>query len=638
MTGWTRQRRLSFESGYYEFLNNCYIQSKDYGRISLGKNLYWGQKQFITTVFDALEQDKHDIYCLKSRQLGASTGSRALLMFLLGMADGLKGGIVFDTEPSKQEARSELVAMINDLPKAMAFPTITSDNRYGMTLSNGSKVSFFAAGTSKRKSSGTLGRSFGLSLSHASELCSYENEEGLEAYRNSLSDENPDRLYLWESTGRGFNQWYDMWKDARRDIDHCACLFLGWWSKDSQRIAKDQPDFERYGTQAPTDRELRRIREVRERYGFQIDPEQLAWVRRRMDPGAQQEGDAPVEYEGNVLRLAEQAWVEEDAFQYTGSVFFAPETLTEQANRFASKRFKTYMFTSGLEFVDTKVFPAPNSRSIELKVWDEPQPDAIYVLSADVAHGSNEDNDRSAFQVLRCYADGVDQVAEYAWPLIGTRPYAWVILAVAGWYAEQGADIYLIVELNGPGSAVWDEITYLKHHIAMGYQPRAIEERGLKNIFRNVKNYIYSRPDSLAAGKALQWKTTAGSGPSGKVRLMERCRDFFDNGMLHIRSWDTLDEMKKITRSGDTIGAEGKNKDDRVVSLALGIRCWEERVRRGLSSQQRTRANEAARKAASITDQSLLYSNHMLENFFSMQRAERRAQARVLSKARWRYR
>src|SRR5205814_426605 len=139
-------------------------------------------------------------------------------------------------------------------------------------------ILFMSAGTRKSKTSGTLGRSVGLALAHLSEVCSYDNDEGLVAFENSLSDINPDRLYIYESTARGFNTWHKMWERARKDPAHCTCLFLGWWSKPSQAIAQYEPDFELYGKAPPTDKELAKIKEVQEFYGHQITVEQLAWI------------------------------------------------------------------------------------------------------------------------------------------------------------------------------------------------------------------------------------------------------------------------------------------------------------------------------------------------------------------------
>jgi hypothetical protein len=630
MGGWTKAKRLEVEAAFYAFLNQCYVNSKDNGRICLGECLYDGQIKFITETFDALERDVHKIFVLKSRQLGISTIARALTIFLLGIYDGFKGAVVFDTDGNKNEARSEIEVMIDDLPPSLEFPAIKQNNRTGLSLTNDSKVLFMSGGVKKSKSSGTLGRSVGLSFATLSELCSIDNDEGLEAFDNSLSEVNPDRLFVYESTARGFNSWWSMWKEARADTRHCHCIFLGWWSKPSQRIDRTRPDFEVYGVQSPTDREIKKINEVRELYGHEITVEQLAWVRRKMDPGAKSEGDSPIEYEGDTLRLQEQPWTEEDAFQMTGSVFFTPEKLTEQANRNVSKDYKTYMFNCGIEFTDMRVYKPPNNKSIELKVWEPPQQESVYVIAADPAFGSHEDNDRSAIQVLRCYADGCDQVAEYAWPLIGTRPFGWVMLALAGWYAKEQSDVYLIVELNGPGGAVWDEIVATRQHINAGYQPHEMEDKGLSNIFWNVKNYVYSRPDSLSSGKALQWKTAGGAGPAGKVRLMERLRDFTDNGMFKIRSQETLEEMRSVTRDGDTIAAQGKNKDDRVMSCALGIRCWEERVRRTLSVSQRTRERELAKLRLTPEDRYKMFTSYQFQQFLGEKKMIRDREARAL--------
>jgi hypothetical protein len=636
--GWTRKYRLEFERSFYDFLGEARVNSKDYGEIVLGEHLYRAQKTFFTSVFDGLEQGIHIFNALKSRQLGVSTSTRALSVFWQGLHDGLSGACVFDTDMNKQNARREIETMIRTLPASLDFPRIKSNNRNSLTLENDSVITFLAAGIKKSKSSGGLGRSLGLSMYHASELCSYDNEEGWEAFENSKSDIHQNRLYIRESTARGFNGWHDMWTSDRKDVAHVSSVFLGWWSKDSQVIERDDPDFERYGLQAPTEKEIDRINQVREMYGWQITPEQLAWIRRKTDPNAEDQGDQPAEYLPNVIRLQEQPWTEDDAFQMTGAVFFHPEKLTEQMNANVSNNFKTFMFSAGIEFTDMRVLKAPNARSIELKIWDEPQEDCVYVVSADPAFGSHEKNDRSAIQVLRCYADGCDQVAEYAWPLVTTRGFAWVILALAAYYAKPaGSEVYLLVELNGPGMAVWDEIDSTRRHINAGYQPKEMEDKGLPNIFWNVRNYLYSRPDSLSAGKALMWKTSMSGGPAGKPRVMERLRDFTDNGMLKIRSKETLEEMRSVTREGDSIGAQGNNKDDRVMSLALGIRCWEERVRRGMSVAQRTREREWARLRLTPDDKYKMFTSYQFQKFLGEKKILRQREQRAVQASRRRF-
>lgn len=630
MSGWTKAKRKAFEAGFREFLNYVTINSKDYGKIILGKNLFDAQERFIKAVFDGLEEDIHDFYFLKSRQLGASTLTRAFSVFWLGMHEGLTGGLVFDTDGNKKSARREIENMIRDLPKSMKFPAINATNREGLTLDNQSTILFMSAGIKVSKSSGTLGRSLGLSYSHASEMCSWANPEGLVAYRKALSQVHPNRLYIWESTARGYNDWYDMWVEAKADVGQKKCTFLGWWSKPSQIIKKSHPDFKKFGIQPPTPREEEKIIYIREHYGHQITPEQLAWIRKDSDPLAQaEEGETMVEYEADSYQLSEQPWTEDDAFQYSGTTFFPPVALKEMADKYVRAPEKQYSFSTFAEFIDTRIHPAANSRQVQLKVWEDPEPgDAFYVVSADPAYGSSERSDRSAMQVLRCYADGCDQVAEYAWPLVGTRQFAWSILAVAGFYATNN-EVRLIVELNGPGRAVWDEILQVKRHIASGYQPKEVDDLGIRRVFSNVKNYIYTRNDSLDSGKAYQWNTSGGTGPASKVRLLERMRDAVSTDKVRIRSADLLDEMKSVQRNEDEIGSEGRLKDDRVIAMAMGIHCWDDKVVPVMSARKRTREFEQSRRRLTIQDMSSLYMRAQFDDMLKRKMIDRKAAIRA---------
>lgn len=632
--GWSHEKRVKVEQAFYTFLGRCYVNSKDAGRVCLGEVLYEGQRRAITKIFDALEKDIHKIAILKSRQLGISTIIRALIMFLIGLFSGVKGAIVFDTDQNKQESRAELEVMINDLPKSLKFPIIKNNNRAGLTLANDSKMLFMSAGVRKSKTSGTLGRSVGLSLTHRSELCSYDNDDGIEAFDNSLSDVNPDRLYIDESTARGFNKWFEMWKEYRLD-PHVCCIFLGWWSKESQRIDRDDPDFARYGEQPPTDREIEKIKEVKRLYDHDISPEQLAWIRRKMDPTAHQEGDAPAEYEGNPTRIQEQPWTEDEAFQQTGSVFFAPQKLTDQTNQWVSDRYQTYMYSVSDEFQYTQVLKAPNAKMVELKVWEPPaNSGAVYVLGADPAFGENANNDRSSLQVLRCYADGVDQVAEYAWPLVTTQQLAWVIASLLGWYGQNDNQIRYILELNGPGTPVLNALKGLKFQLEHAANQQEIKDRGLQDVFKNVKTYIYNRADAMGPGFNYHFKTNV----SLKVSLMERLRDFMQNGMLRIKSMSLIEEARTIAREGDSIEAPGSMKDDRVMAMALAVHCWEDRCRKDMMMQRRTREAEAAKARLSIQDQVYLFQQNQLSQFFAQKQASRRVDWRNAQRASWRHR
>jgi hypothetical protein len=638
MTGWTHERRVRAETAFYQFLQRAFVNSKDAGRVCLGDHLYDGQRKFITTVFDAMEEDIHKIYVLKSRQLGLSTIARALSIFWLGTHQGIKGALCFDTSPHRESARKELVTMVQNLPASLKFPKVKgtgSGNRDSFELVNDSSMIFMSAGVKKSKSSGTLGRSEGLTMAHLSELCSYDNDEGLKSFEQSLSELHPDRLYIYESTARGFNQWKKMWDRAREDTAHCKCLFLGWWSKPSQKIGKDEPDFQLYGLAEPSEKELERIKAVQEQYGHDVTMEQLAWVRRKFDPNYGGDTDLDDdEGEDDSIMLAEQAWTEEEAFQQSGAIFFGSQQLTEQSNKYVKHKAKTYMYLAGEDFSAMRIYPAQNMRSVELKVWEEPEVGAQYVMGVDPAFGENEHNDRSSIQICRCYADGLDQVAEYAWPLITTQQFAWVIASLLGWYGN-GADINYILEINGPGSAVFNELKSLKFKIDNDRTIRKeLEERGLTNVFKNVKTYIYTRPDAMGIGANWHWETST----KRKIMILERLRDFVSTGKLHIRSAALVEEMKYVARDGDSISAPQSMRDDRVLAMAFAAYYWDTKIKNNLITQRRTREAEAAKKRASIVDQVALFNRNHLDMFFAQKRATRVVQQRVAMRNAWRYR
>ena len=538
MAGWSHRKREAVEKAFYAYLSQCVVNSKDLGKINLGEHLFYGQRWAITEIFDALEDDIRFIYILKSRQLGISTLIRVLIAFLQGIFPGLKGAIVFDTDSNKSKAHVELKSVIDNLPAHLKFPKVVKDNREGMILANESSILFMSAGVRQSKSSGTLGRSTDLTVSHCSEICSWDNEAGVVALENCYSEIHPDRLYIYESTARGFNYWNTKWEEAREDTAHCKCIFLGWWCKDTQRIDKSHPDFALYGdTFPPSEKEVKKIAQVKELYDYDITVEQLAWVRRKMDPAAKSQGDSDPDFDGDPTKIQDQPWTEDEAFQQTGSAFFASENLTDLTNQSVSDDFHTYMFHCGAEFADMRIFKADNVKSVELKVWEEPDHDGVYVVGIDPAYGENEHNCRSSIQVLRCYADGIDQVAEYAWPLVTTRQLSWAIAALLGWYGAGRGQVRYILELNGPGQAVLNSLKDLKFQVENGYQFEKLDAKGLRDIFRNVSQYIYSRVDAIGTGHNYHFKCLAEDTPlptptgwvtMGEVKLFDELFD--ENG------------------------------------------------------------------------------------------------------------
>lgn len=461
-------------------------------------------------------------------------------------------------------------------------------------------------------------RTIGISVAN----CSWENVEGLVSLRSSISHINPNRLYLWESTARGPNEWEKMWQEAKKDDLNQATVFIGWWARLDQRWARGTRQFERYGAEPATDEERQRIAEVKRLYDFDVDQEQLAWYRYFEDPTQDEEGGAPTQEEGLVQQ--DQPWTEFEAFILTGSSFFDTVKLTEIHNSTVTNRYQAFRFLPGTNFLTSTIIPARTWREVELRIWETPVPDASYIVGCDSAFGHSEKNDRSAVEVFRAYADGMDQVAEFVSGSIQPDHLAWMVWTLVGYYGSfSGRPVMPIIELNGPGEAVWKEMQAVQQIITNGYLRNAAAERGIADIHRNCRQYIWQRSDSLTHGSAFHIKTTE----QIKVAIMERLRVNIHGGLFVIRSAELVDEFRIITRDGDKIEAEGRGHDDRAMAAAFCGRAWDDRVRRGLVMQNKTRQAEKARLAMAAGDQMALYQQYHLTNFFRVKQTVRQSAA-----------
>ena len=465
-----------------------------------------------------------------------------------------------------------------------------------------------------------------------SEMCSWENDEGIVSLKSSIAQEYPNRLYLWESTARGQNMWYDMWNDAKSDDLNQKATFIGWWAKESQRIQKGTPAFNRYGLQEISEKERERINEVKDRYGVEIDDEQLAWIRRMANPSAEFGADeSGADFEADELLQQDQPWTEDEAFVLSGSTFFPGSHLNNFIKCTVSQEFQAYYYMPGSDFTKCIITKSRNKKTDHLKIWREPDPDGVYVVSADPAGGHDENNDRSACQVMRCYADMIEQVAEYACSTITTNHFAWVIMSLLGYYKNAR----LILEINGPGEAVWNELKMLRQILTQGYLKSEAREKGLLDMFHNIRQYMYVRSDALTPGTGVyHWKTQANT----KVGLMERLRDFTGNNSMILRSRDCIDEMRDVVREGDKISAPNNRRDDRVIALAMSIRCWEQMERRALIAQGKTFDAETAKRRLTFTDQYHMISKHHIDTMLKRKAQLRTAQNTQAIRNQWRNR
>jgi hypothetical protein len=563
---------MTWGKKFEEWCTHLSIDSKEEGIVPLKLN--GCQKFFVNEVSEGLDRGIRQFVILKGRQLGITTVSIALDLFWGFQHAGLQGGILFDNDSNKEKFRDTLDRYHRNLPRQMKVP-LKAHNRYQMVFRNRSDFQYLVAGT--RTSNESLGRAKALNFLHATECGFYADQDGLDTLSSSLAEKNPNRLYIFESTANGFNAWYDMWQTAKRAIRQKA-IFIGWWRKEEYSFNPEDKEYQVYWESAAqlSGTERQWVRKIKQYYDFDITPNQIAWHRWHL--AEQKKGD-------ELLMRQEYPPTEDDAFVVAGSQFFTGERITQAYLQTRREKYDSYRYVTGSEFQFTQCHRT-NAQNSELKIWEEPRPDAIYVIGADPAYGSSDNADRFAASVFRCYADKLVQVAEYCTADITTYQFAWIIAHLGGAYRN----VWLNLEITGPGGAVVTEMMHLQRAAA---QLPVGDHRTLSDVLPAIRHYFWMSPDSQFSGPSKSMHTKMEE--YTKRAVMNAYRDSFEVGRMEVRSTELVNEMRTVVNDEGSIAASGRGKDDRVIAAALANWIWIQSLKSHLVAQRRTYAVEQAR-------------------------------------------
>ena len=557
---------------FYTFCKHLKIESKEQGMITLGDTLLGTQTYVIDEVAKGLEEGVHFFIVLKGRQLGITTISLAMDLYWHFLNPGMQGTLTTDTEENREQFRSTLQMYMDGLPKEYKIP-LMSHNRNQMVLKNRSRMFYQVAGT---RSKGTLGRGKGITFLHGTETSSWGDEEGLASLLASLAETNPLRYYMFESTARGFNMFHDMWTTAKRAKTQKA-IFCGWWRNQLYATDPKSDVYKLYWDGKLSAEEKEWTRDIKKVYNYEINSRQMAWWRWKLHEGLKDEG----------LMYQEFPPTEDYAFVMTGSSFFSTARCTDAMKEAKRLDATYYRFSMGANFQDTELLQS-TARLATMVIWEEPVAQGYYVIGADPAYGSSDWADRFCIQVYRCYADGLDQVAEFCTSELNTFQFAWVICYLAGAYRNSTLNL----EVNGPGQAVINEMRNLRRQAnAMGGK----DGHSLNDVLGNMQHYLWRRNDTMGnISNSIGWVTTH----SSKERMLNYFKDYFERNMLKVCSIDLLDEMKSVVRDGGSIAAYGRGKDDRVIASALACAAFAEQVQPRLIANRITKQQKESQDAA----------------------------------------
>ena len=555
---------------FRSFVKDMEIDTKEFGVVKLGEA--WGgtQEYFIQEVARGLEEGVHYFVVLKGRQVMISTVCLALDLYWAFKYPGTSGTLIADTEENRDMFRTTLTLYAESLPNKWKQP-IRGHNRTQMLVGNRSRFAYQVVGTKKKEHRG-VGVGKAIMMMHATEVSNWGDVDALADIEASLAENNPKRLFVWESTARGYNHFEEMWQTAKRSRMQRA-IFIGWWRNDLYKKKKGSPEYNVYWNGELTPQEQRWVSEVKDLYDFDITDEQIAWWRWKFEENIRDES-----------RMLENYPPTEDyAFQMSGSKFFLSANLTDRMKIARAKPYDCYRFAFTDAFADTQLIDAHKDFA-QLKIWQNPKPGGYYTIGGDPAYGSTEWADRFCAQVYRCYADGMEQVAEYCTAEGDTTQFAWILLYLCGAYSNPSvqANVMLNIEINGPGQNVWAEIQNMKRLIGTAV--------GLKSniswILMNIQQYLYRRPDSVRGGYAYNWKTDYNT----KERMLNGFKDGFERGIVVVNSVECLEEMKKVQRDEGDISVPGRGKDDRVIASGLATVAWHDFMRLQLAALNVTKS------------------------------------------------
>lgn len=545
-----------------DFLTRVKIKSKEFEG-GLGPIVpYNAQRMFLKEVCDGLDDDCHFFVTLKARQLGMTTVMLALDLFWLSMHPGLDGALILDSAENLTIARDTISEMLSNLPKAYQL-SVVKNNRDFLSLSNGSRLQYLAAG--KRSSNKTFGISRAYSFVHCSEVGAWGDPDAVKHLTTTLAQKNPSRLYIFESTAFGFNGFKDIYDESCADGKFQRSMFIGWWAKEIYSHEKGSREYEQFWGDHPrfTLEEKEKIRTVKALYGVEITDEQVSWYR-----------SFEQKYSEEMMQ-EKYPWYAEEAFVATGLGFFANKRVTEDMKVASGLQYTGYDCQLGNTFMDLNIKFASSKEDVDLRVWTPPRRGAVYCMGVDPAFGSSETADRTVISLWRAYADKLIQVAEYATPEPTSHQAAWIMAYLAAAYG----DVRINIELNGPGEAVMREIKYLKEQMRVGRIAEVAGQLKVGQALDSIRWFLERKVDTMGGGFAYNFRTTLNK----KITMFNQLRDNYNYHTLVPRSVPLLEEMLRLRQDGDNVSpqAGGAAKDDRVFAAALACKTWCENVRAG---------------------------------------------------------
>lgn len=463
------------------------------------------------------------VLILKARQMGFSTVCQAFLAWRAFCFKGQSGLTVAHLE----EPSAELFKKIEDGWEAL--PDWFRPERDGKTrgkrlqLGKAHNKALLYVDHAQNKNAG---RSQTFQGAHFSEVAFWPDAKVIfTAMKPAL---RKAKFIMAESTANGLGgHFYDLWIGAEPGEGHpdwngWHAFFAPWF---------EMPDYSREyepGVDRPLTAEER---EYQKQYRLSLD--QMMW--RRDTLADMDEESFRQEYPSNAR----------EAFVTSGSGFFTPKSLDYHRSRIDDETPRKGQFYLDKGATAPRFHDEPHG---PIWIWEKPQDDGRYVVSADIASGGARDF--TSVHVLRV-GDHLEQVASYRGKCDPD---------------EAATLIARMARLYSPGRGQyrqWALVAPERNVIGMQTIGKLVNDIRWPNIYthRHVDTVDYRE------SREYGWLTT----PKSRTQALEYLKELVREGRILIRCSRTFAEMETfIYDESDKPTAPRGGFDDMVMALAIG--------------------------------------------------------------------
>lgn len=462
-----------------------------------------------------VESLEHKNIVSKSRQLGISSAVCAL-----ALADCIKYPdktcvLISHTQESTNSVFQKLKNMYYSIPDWLRPKTITN-NRQALQFVNGSSIVCSTAGNRDVGRGATFN-----SWVHLSEFALWKRQE--EQIQSIMQACTASATIIIESTTKGYNKYSEMYMQARNGESDFKPFFFNFIN--GRELFKPQYDIAVKAYKARHEGKMLTPDDYDEEEQqlalLGMTPEQAVW---RRDKIAESSLDAfheeyPSTFEESVL--------------VTGSSVFDKAKIAKALMAIKDKPLKVNQITG----LPAALRPFVMNKS--LLIWKIPRPSMKYYFGVDVSEGLKQDYST----IVALDKDG-ELVAQFKNNRIKPYEFTDVLNTMGRWYNKA----LLTVEKASGGHAVIERLRYDKRYMNM------------------TKYKTYDEFNRAV------WKVGFDTNAKSKSIIINDAREWFEKGLIALRSEDILNEMKVfVADENGRMGAIKGSHDDLVMALCLAI-------------------------------------------------------------------